>query len=979
MDGRMPDNEQIDEALKYAINHSPVSLEKLSPDGKLLVEDVRDILESARMMIAEKNSGELFQNFVWSTSNGDITRGAKSKDEILPVSKGDATADAKQGAAHLRTLLTLFLTNSEARKLLNDIGLVARDLFATGAAKVAEKARPDQQQLDQVDKPAPSGEWVGADGKRVGRDETPELEISGPGKSGFRMNPKDDPANASVVDPTGNTRSAGETYDKAQEARQKKNDLKQEAIGTAKSHAQDVANSNDPRGTLQNKAQYAQNQAGSAANQAQGEYDQADKQGLKSRALNSIPDEHREKISDGLQQTREFLDDNFPEERRNQFIYRLKKVVVECQEHKDYQDAMSFFLDKAEEYKGHAAHVASHGADSTEKVAQDSQYQDATRQFRTLLERFANGVSMQPMIDSVDQLYKDADNDQELRQWWSHVNNFIHKALLEPGWILDDDCNREADQLQQQGRKFFEHKYKGHFDNFGNQVQRFFVSMGEDPLNVRFGEDWKRLVKDLLFNAEGNLEFKPKLWNDIRRVVLPTLIQQIGYVPIPRAEYSDKNIDLVIENLVLQGSNIFPNIIDLHSEHSFKFSPYDNLGDQQHHVFSIGFSQIQADLRDVQFAFRRKTGWPKIRDSGLADCFIGGTGITVHVTLESVENRRDQVFRVKDIKTDIDTLKFSIRDSKHDLLYKFIKATATGIIKKAIQAAMHEALRNAFEYVDEQLVEVRNRMEDAKKSDETTRAQALKDLFARKKEHAQHTARKVDEKTGTFKIVTDRNDSVVQDLDERQSKESWSKRQFKVEDAAKTGKDWRSPVFSLFSKKHPASSGEHHPNVSGKGVSSGHSNVAGTGVAGSHATGSNLTGNNVAGTRATGDKVTGTHGPGYNSTGNNVTGTHGAGSGLNGSNVIGTHSTGHNVAGAHATGSGLAGNNVAPNTTGSHLTGNNLTENWATGPDPRTGANAGNVAGAQSQNVAAGPGASSAHHSAAAELNLGPVVSDPRV
>ena len=37
---------QINEALDYAINHSPVSLNKLSPDGKLLIEDVRDILET---------------------------------------------------------------------------------------------------------------------------------------------------------------------------------------------------------------------------------------------------------------------------------------------------------------------------------------------------------------------------------------------------------------------------------------------------------------------------------------------------------------------------------------------------------------------------------------------------------------------------------------------------------------------------------------------------------------------------------------------------------------------------------------------------------------------------------------------------------------------------------------------------------------------------------------------------------------------
>jgi hypothetical protein len=37
----MPDNKQIDKALSYAIENSPVDLHKLSPDGKELIEDAR--------------------------------------------------------------------------------------------------------------------------------------------------------------------------------------------------------------------------------------------------------------------------------------------------------------------------------------------------------------------------------------------------------------------------------------------------------------------------------------------------------------------------------------------------------------------------------------------------------------------------------------------------------------------------------------------------------------------------------------------------------------------------------------------------------------------------------------------------------------------------------------------------------------------------------------------------------------------------
>ncbi len=94
-------------------------------------------------------------------------------------------------------LLTLFATNSEARKLLSDFGYIARDMFASGAAKAADRVRPDQEKLDQVDKTAPSGQFVSEDGRTVGKDETPVLHVQGPSGTEVRMNPKDDPRNAS--------------------------------------------------------------------------------------------------------------------------------------------------------------------------------------------------------------------------------------------------------------------------------------------------------------------------------------------------------------------------------------------------------------------------------------------------------------------------------------------------------------------------------------------------------------------------------------------------------------------------------------------------------------------------------------------------------------------------------------------------------------------------------------------------------------
>jgi hypothetical protein len=91
--------------------------------------------------------------------------------------------------------------------------------------------------------------------------------------------------------------------------------------------------------------------------------------------------------------------------------------------------------------------------------------------------------------------------------------------------------------------------------------------------------------------------------------------------------------------------------------------------DTHHHKLKLGMSQIQADIRDVAFSFRRKSGWPKLSDHGLADVIISGKGISIDAEIETVENKRDSVFKVNSVHVDIDHMTWKIRDSKREYIY----------------------------------------------------------------------------------------------------------------------------------------------------------------------------------------------------------------------------------------------------------------------------------------------------------------------
>lgn len=212
--------------------------------------------------------------------------------------------------------------------------------------------------------------------------------------------------------------------------------------------------------------------------------------------------------------------------------------------------------------------------------------------------------------------------------------------------------------------------------------------------------------------------------------------------------------------------------------------------DEGRHEFTLTFSQIQADMRDVAFYFRKKSGFPKMTDSGIADVLLGGEGLTVTVQLSSAGADSSSVFKVKDVHVKVGTLKFSIRDSKHDLLYKTVRPLATGLVKRQLQKVIADAVRTGLEYVDGQLVGVRDRMNEAKANPDESRTQALQELFQRKKDEAAAGAKgKTDEKGGQFKVVGKRDSAILQNVGRP---EGWANRAQERSDKATQGSEWRS-------------------------------------------------------------------------------------------------------------------------------------------------------------------------------------------
>lgn len=83
----------------------------------------------------------------------------------------------------------------------------------------------------------------------------------------------------------------------------------------------------------------------------------------------------------------------------------------------------------------------------------------------------------------------------------------------------------------------------------------------------------------------------------------------------------------------------------------------------------------------------------------------------------SSSNDPSSVFKVHHVNVKVDSLKFAIRDSSHDFLYKTLRPLATGLIKKQIEKVVGDGLRTFFEYMDGSLVSVRDKMGQGKNAE----------------------------------------------------------------------------------------------------------------------------------------------------------------------------------------------------------------------------------------------------------------------
>ncbi|KAJ0274955.1 hypothetical protein COL922a_014559, partial [Colletotrichum nupharicola] len=147
----------------------------------------------------------------------------------------------------------------------------------------------------------------------------------------------------------------------------------------------------------------------------------------------------------------------------------------------------------------------------------------------TLLERFANSTSLDDLFDALENIYRDADRDPELKGWFKNMNTFIRKTLQQQGYVMQDDWSHQYDELAEHGQFLLRDRYRSHTDRVLDEIKFLGTQFNQDPQNRAFRDSLQKLFKDLGRDQDGNVKFKKHLVKDIRDVIVPAVFEKIRY------------------------------------------------------------------------------------------------------------------------------------------------------------------------------------------------------------------------------------------------------------------------------------------------------------------------------------------------------------------------------------------------------------------------------------------------------------------
>jgi len=435
-------------------------------------------------------------------------------------------------------------------------------------------------------------------------------------------------------------------------------------------------------------------------------------------------------IEEGKTQVRQWVDEAIPEAERakEEFISRLKAIVVEAQSNEQYHRSIDTIINLIKKYAHKAEHALEEAADKT-NLNENKHADEALSILREVIESFS-GKSLDDLIQISQKIIKEIRNDPKLHKFFQELEEFIQRALHDEGYIVSRQASARADQLYDQAQRFLQDNadWKRDSREFMKQLSQYQIAFTGDRLTTELLDNLEHLSEDLSDLTGRGFSFikgnAPSLYSDLVKVVLPRVLSTIKEIPLPRLEYKSEALDLVIDDLKLESASFIPDLVKIQNHNEL-------ILEQGYAAYAASFDSslrlkvtgLRLSASDISYYINKKSGnwFTRWEDSGLLSIDMShGKGLCFDIELESAdEEDAESFFRVKNVNVNLDHLSYSVSQSQHFLLNFLLRPFIRPQFHSAIETALKGQIENALSSADLDLFALRERARAASNASPT--------------------------------------------------------------------------------------------------------------------------------------------------------------------------------------------------------------------------------------------------------------------
>ncbi|KAJ7034694.1 hypothetical protein C8F04DRAFT_1100661 [Mycena alexandri] len=400
------------------------------------------------------------------------------------------------------------------------------------------------------------------------------------------------------------------------------------------------------------------------------------------------------------------------------------KACERAQKDKAYHDALSTLFDTVHKWVSKAFDVASDQPLTLDTFIEDpspeQHIHQALSELKTLLDRLANPESsVDALLDTTQRFVTIVRaNSPEFKAWVDLFFEYAFRSLDNAEYPRSDEARGVRGQLGERGRALLDPDTEAGraWIELQEAAQTFGAALLADTDVERVRAAHRQLGKDaqhglVQAGMESNAVVQQALWfwRDLFAVYAPRFLAMLKDIPIPRTEYTDDDIEFVLENLdisslALNPAHIFVrNTTDLDVHTSAGAEADTTVGTFTH----IQLQAVQLTLQDVSFYYRDKDSkLPLNKFTGLLAMKMPAQGLDIDIKIRLIPPGKEReekkaYHNIEGLTVQISNdVELNIRKSNHEITRTIFKPIFNKRFREALGRSLAQQLRVALNRLD---------------------------------------------------------------------------------------------------------------------------------------------------------------------------------------------------------------------------------------------------------------------------------------